>query len=62
MQYHLRSILVFLNAHTFNTPEIFVGSAHTKFNEKFELTDETTRKFVGQQLEAFAKFTARVSA
>lgn len=62
MQYHLRSILVFLNAHTFNTPEIFVGSAHTKFNEKLELTDEPTRKIVGQQLEAFGKFIARVRA
>ncbi|MEW6639129.1 MAG: NADPH-dependent FMN reductase [Pseudomonadota bacterium] len=62
MQYHLRSILVFLNALTFNTPEIFVGSVHTKFNEQFELTDEPTRKIVGQQLEAFGKFIARVRA
>jgi chromate reductase len=61
MQYHMRSILVFLNAHTFNTPEIFVGSAHTKFNEKLELTDEPTRKFVAMQLEAFEKFIERVS-
>jgi len=60
MQYHLRSILVFLNAHTFNTPEIFVGSAHTKFDDKLELTDEATRKFVALQLEGFAKFIARV--
>src|SRR5947207_14343946 len=27
MQYHLRAAMVFLNALTFNTPEIFVGSA-----------------------------------
>jgi chromate reductase len=60
MQYHLRSVMVFLNAHVFNTPEIFVGSAHTKFDDKLELTDETTRKFVRQQLEGFAKFIARV--
>ncbi|MDR3468912.1 MAG: NAD(P)H-dependent oxidoreductase [Xanthobacteraceae bacterium] len=60
MQYHLRAILVFLNAFTFNTPEIFVGSAHTRFNDKLELTDDTTRKFVALQLEGFAKFIARV--
>jgi chromate reductase len=60
MQYHLRSILVFLNAFTFNTPEIFVGSAHTKFNDKLELTDEPTRKIIGTQLEAFGKFIARM--
>jgi chromate reductase len=58
MQYHLRSIMVFLNAYTFNTPEIFVGTAHTKFDH-LELKDENTRKFVGQQLEGFAKFIMR---
>src|SRR6476620_1377347 len=34
MQYHLRQAMVFLNAFTFNTPEIFVGMAQTKFDEK----------------------------
>jgi hypothetical protein len=34
--------------------------AQTKFDEKTgELKDETTRKFVGQQLEAFETFIAR---
>ena len=62
MQYHLRMALMFLNAFVFGTPEIFVGLAHTKFDpQTLELTDETTRKFVGQQLAAFAKFIARVS-
>jgi chromate reductase len=60
MQYHLRSIMIFLNAYTFNTPEIFVGAAHTKFDQNLELEDENTRKFVGQQLEGFAKFIMRV--
>jgi chromate reductase, NAD(P)H dehydrogenase (quinone) len=63
MQYHLRQALIFLNAFTFGTPEIFVGSAQTKFDEKtLELTDETTRKFVTQQLAGFAKFIERVRA
>jgi chromate reductase, NAD(P)H dehydrogenase (quinone) len=62
MQYHLRMALTFLNAFIFGTPEIFVGLAHTKFDaQTLELTDESTRKFVGQQLAAFAKFIARVS-
>lgn len=60
MQYHLRSIMVFLNAFTFNTPEIFVGSAQSKFDEKLDLTDETTRKFVAAQLEGFGKFILRM--
>lgn len=53
MQYHMRQAMVFLNAFTFNTPEIFVGSAHTKFNDKMEFTDEAGIKFITQQLTGF---------
>ncbi|HVX99003.1 MAG TPA: NADPH-dependent FMN reductase [Pseudorhodoplanes sp.] len=60
MQYHLRQIMIFLDAFTLNKPEIFVGNCASKFNDKGELTDETTRKFVVQQLEAFAKFIPRI--
>jgi chromate reductase len=63
MQYHLRMALTFLNAFVFGTPEIFVGLAHTKFDENtLELKDEPTRKFTAQQVEAFAKFIERVKA
>lgn len=61
MQYHLRSSMVFLNALTFNTPEIFVGNAASKFDDKLELKDETTIKFVTQQLAGFADFIRKVS-
>ena len=61
MQYHLRQVMIFLNAFVFGTPEIFVGMAQTKFDEKtFELKDEPTRKFVAQQLAGFEAFIARV--
>jgi chromate reductase len=61
MQYHLRMTLMFLNAFTFGTPEIFVGLAQTKFDDKtLELKDEPTRKFVAQQLAAFEAFIAHV--
>lgn len=61
MQYHLRQVLIFLNAFTFGTPEIFVGMAQTRFDENtLELKDETTRKFVAQQLAGFAAFIERV--
>ena len=60
MQYHMRQMFVFLNAFVFNTPEIFVGTAQNKFNDKGELTDETTREFLKKQLDAFAKFVERV--
>jgi chromate reductase len=62
MQYHMRTMFVFLGAFTFNTPEIFVGTAQNKFNDKGELTDEATKDFVKKQLEGFAKFVERVKA
>jgi chromate reductase, NAD(P)H dehydrogenase (quinone) len=62
MQYHVRTMLVFLNAFTFNTPEIFVGMAQSKFDEKGELKDEATKDFIKKQLEGFAKFVQRVKA
>ena len=63
MQYHLRQAMVFLNAFTFGTPEIFVGLAHTKFDEKtMEFKDEAGIKFITQQLAGFEKFILRVKA
>jgi chromate reductase len=62
MQYHMRAMLVFLGAFTFNTPEIFVGTAQNKFDDKGELKDETTKDFVKKQLEGFAKFVERLKA
>ncbi|MEA2930349.1 MAG: hypothetical protein QOG38_2777 [Hyphomicrobiales bacterium] len=62
MQYHLRQAMVFLNAFTFNTPEIFVGSAATKFDEKtMEFKDETGIKFITQQLAAFEGFIRKLT-
>lgn len=63
MQYHLRMAMTYLNAFVFGTPEIFVGMAQNKFDkDTLKLTDEATRKIVGQQLEGFAKFIERVRA
>ena len=60
VQYDLRRAMVFLDALVLNKPEIFIGAASTKVNEQTgELTDETARNFIKQQLLAFAKFIAR---
>jgi chromate reductase, NAD(P)H dehydrogenase (quinone) len=62
-QYHIRQMLIFLDAFTFNKPEIFVGNVKAKVDEaKGELTDEPTRTIIRQQLEGFGKFIARVGA
>jgi len=57
----MRMALTFLNAFVFGTPEVFVGLAQTKFDEKtLALKDEPTRKVIMQQLAAFEAFIGRV--
>jgi chromate reductase len=59
-QYQLRQMLVFLNAHPINKPEVMIGQAASKFDGEGRLTDETTRGFVRQLLEALATWTQRL--
>jgi len=60
MQYHLRQVLVFLDALPMNKPEVMVGGAMQKISDDGKLTDEPTRKFIGEQLKAFGAFIERV--
>lgn len=53
-QYHLRQMLVFLNAQVLNKPEIMVGMAADKIKDG-KLVDEKTRGFIKTQLEALLK-------
>jgi len=57
MQYDLRRCMIFLDALTMNKPEIFIGGAMQKFDDKTgQLKDEQAVGFIKQQLAAFAKF------
>ncbi len=56
-QYHLRQTLVFLNMYPLNRPEVFVMSAGRKIDDEGRVTDEETRKRVGQLLEALVVWT-----
>jgi chromate reductase len=59
-QYHLRQTLVFLDARVLNKPEVMVSQIASKVDSATgELTDETTRKFITSQLQAFAAFVRR---
>jgi chromate reductase len=61
MQYHLRQTMVFLDAHVLNKPEVMIGQGNAKIDAASgKLADETTRKFVSDQLVAFAAFIARL--
>jgi chromate reductase len=59
-QYHLRQVLVYLNAFTVNRPEVFIGSAQTKFNAEGSLVDESTSKFIAELLVALQQLKQRI--
>jgi chromate reductase, NAD(P)H dehydrogenase (quinone) len=59
-QYHLRQMMVFLNAFPINKPEVFIANCAQKFDAEGNLTDETTRGFVKQLLESLAAWTRRL--
>jgi chromate reductase, NAD(P)H dehydrogenase (quinone) len=60
-QYHLRQVMVFLDAHVLNKPEVFVRSAQEAFDADLRLVDERARKVVGEQLTALATWTKRLA-
>lgn len=55
MQYHLRQIMVFLEARVFTKPEVFVSFAKSKVDESGEkIADAATRDMIRAQLSAFS--------
>lgn len=56
-QYHLRQILVGLNMHAINEPEVIVPLVREKIDEKGNLADEKARKRVQQLLENLVAWT-----
>lgn len=59
-QYDLRKIFVFLNAHVLGQPEVMIAAAHTRFDADGRLTDEATRKFVGNAVVGLRDWTLRL--
>ena len=62
-QYHLRQILVYLDAAVLNKPEVMIGHVAGKVHgETLELTDADTRHFLAKQVSTFAHFAQRCRA
>ena len=59
-QYELRKILGCFEAHVLARPEIFIGMEQTKFDAELKLTDEPTRKILGDQMKAFVDHITKV--
>jgi chromate reductase len=58
-QYHLRQMLVYVNAYPLNRPEVMVSAVADKFKDG-KLVDEHTRHKVREQLIALAAWTKRL--
>jgi len=61
-QYHLRQVLLYLDAFVLNKPEIMIADAASKISAQGELTDETTRRLIAEQLVALQRLIQRVAA
>lgn len=59
-QYDLRKMMVFLNMFPINRPEVMIGNAGEKFDGEGNLTDEATRKFIADMLEALIAWTKKL--
>ena len=53
-QYHLRQCFVFLNMDAVNQPEVMIANATQRFDAQGNLTDETSRKLIGELIAALA--------
>ncbi|SDH65321.1 NADPH-dependent FMN reductase [Desulfosporosinus hippei] len=57
VQYHLRQVCVVLNLLPLNKPEVFIMSAHTKFDPSGKLIDEYSRNAITKLLQALVNKT-----
>ncbi|HWH17381.1 MAG TPA: NAD(P)H-dependent oxidoreductase [Allosphingosinicella sp.] len=58
-QSQLRQAFEFTNSFCMPQPELLLFKAHEKFDSEGRLTDEVTRRFLGQFLAAFAAWARR---
>jgi chromate reductase len=60
-QYHLRQVMVFLDMHPLNHPEVMIGNCSDKFDASGNLTDEPTREFIRKQLETLVEWSKKLA-
>ena len=61
VQYDLRKVMLFMNALVMIKPEVFIGAAAGKFDADGRCTDESTRKFVADQMLSFQRWIGAVN-
>lgn len=61
MQYHLRQVLVSLDMHLLNKPELMISTAQEKINQSGVLTDENIQEKIAELLIALVDWTQKLS-
>jgi chromate reductase len=56
--HHLRQSLVFLDVPTMQQPEAYIGQAGNLFNDKGDVNNEDTRKFLRHFMDTYAQWLA----
>ncbi|HUD05139.1 MAG TPA: NAD(P)H-dependent oxidoreductase [Patescibacteria group bacterium] len=59
-QYHLRQMMLFINMHPLNRPEVVVGNVAEKFNAQGNLTDEHTKEKIKELVQSLVDWTERI--
>ncbi|MDA4124742.1 MAG: NAD(P)H-dependent oxidoreductase [Thaumarchaeota archaeon] len=59
-QLHLRQIMVDLNMHPINSPQLYVARAQDKLDKDLKLIDEKTRETLRKLLEALVEWAGKV--
>lgn len=59
--HHLRQSLVFLDILTLQQPEAYIGGAAQLFDAGGNITNEATRKFLREFMDAFANWVLKIS-
>lgn len=61
-QLNLRHMMVFLDLHPLNKPEVLIFQAHNKFDANGALTDDVARGLIGDLMKALLAWTRKLSA
>jgi chromate reductase, NAD(P)H dehydrogenase (quinone) len=59
-QYHLRQVLLAVNMHPLNRPEVLIAKARERFDADGNLTDEKTRALIAKLLNALVDWTRQL--
>ncbi|NLJ92935.1 MAG: NAD(P)H-dependent oxidoreductase [Aeromonadales bacterium] len=60
-QYHLRQIMICLNVHFINKPEVMIAHAHQKFDNAGQLQDADTQEFIELLITSLMAWSRRLN-